>query len=113
MGNTPLKKNKVKTAPSQGGQHLGDHSDLVILGSGSAAFAAALRAQGLEKTPVMTEDRTLGETCVNRGCLPCKNLIEAAQIVFTSAHPRYPGLDATPMPLSFPELVAPTNKLMR
>ena len=53
------------------------HYNLVILGSGSTAFAAALRAQELGKTAVMTEERTLGGTCVNRGCLPSKNLIEA------------------------------------
>ena len=40
--------------------------NLVILGSGSTAFAAALRAQELGKTAVMTEERTLGGTCVNR-----------------------------------------------
>jgi len=44
--------------------------DLVILGSGSTAFAAANRAEELGKTAVMTEVRTLGGTCVNRGCLP-------------------------------------------
>ena len=33
------------------------HFDLVILGSGSTAFAAALRAQELGKTSVMTEER--------------------------------------------------------
>ena len=49
--------------------------DLVILGSGSTAFAAALRAAELGKTAAMTEARTLGGTCVNRGCLPSKNLI--------------------------------------
>ncbi len=52
--------------------------DLVILGSGSTAFAAALRAQEMGKTAVMTEERAIGGTCVNRGCLPSKNLIEAA-----------------------------------
>jgi mercuric reductase len=57
------------------------HYDLVILGSGSTAFAAALRAQALGKTSVMTEERTTGGTCVNRGCLPSKNLIEAAKII--------------------------------
>jgi mercuric reductase len=50
------------------------HYDLVILGSGSTAFAAALRAQELGKTSIMTEERTTGGTCVNRGCLPSKNL---------------------------------------
>src|SRR5438128_466360 len=69
-----------------------EHYDLVILGSGSTAFAAAIHAQELGKTAVMTEGRTLGGTCVNRGCLPSKNLIEAARLVYDAAHPRYPGL---------------------
>src|SRR5881296_2986349 len=79
--------------------------DLVILGSGSTAFAAALRAAELGKLVVMTEVRTLGGTCVNRGCLPSKNLIEAARIVWESRRPRYPGLAAADMRLDFAELV--------
>jgi len=69
---------------------MADQFDLVILGSGSTAFAAALRAQELGKTAVMTEERTVGGTCVNRGCLPSKNLIEAAMLVHDARHPRYP-----------------------
>lgn len=79
--------------------------DLVVLGSGSTAFAAALRAQELGKTAVMTEERTLGGTCVNRGCLPSKNLIEAAQLVHDAAHPRYPGLRPATLEVDFPALV--------
>ena len=84
-----------------------DHSDLVILGSGSTAFAAALRAQELGKTAVMTEERTIGGTCVNRGCLPSKNLIEAAKLVFDARNPRYPGLttDGAGLRVDFRELV--------
>ena len=66
--------------------------DLVILGSGSTAFAAALTARAMGRTAVMTESRALGGTCVNRGCLPSKNLIEAAKLVHDARHPRYPGL---------------------
>ncbi len=51
---------------------MAQHFDLVILGSGSTAFAAALHAAELGKTAVMTEVRTVGGTCVNRGCLPRK-----------------------------------------
>ena len=36
------------------------HYDLVILGSGSTAFAAAIRAGELGKRVVMTEMRTVG-----------------------------------------------------
>ncbi len=79
--------------------------DLVILGSGSTAFAAALRAQELGKTAVMTEERTIGGTCVNRGCLPSKNLIEAAKIIHDARHPRYPGLTPAEIGLDFRKLV--------
>lgn len=79
--------------------------DLVILGSGSTAFAAAIRAAELGKTAAMTESRTLGGTCVNRGCLPSKNLIEAARIYWEAHHPRYPGLLPRGMDLNFKELV--------
>lgn len=70
-----------------------DHRyDLIILGSGSTAFAAAIRAAELGKRVVMTESRTVGGTCVNRGCLPSKHLIGAAEIAHTMRHPRYPGI---------------------
>ena len=75
--------------------------DLLILGSGSTAFAAALRAQELGKSVVMTEERTLGGTCVNRGCLPSKNLIEAARLVHEAAHPRIPGIEPVRVPFDF------------
>jgi len=83
----------------------GEHFDLVILGSGSTAFAAALRAAELGKTAVMTERRTLGGTCVNRGCLPSKNLIEAARLIWEAQHPRYPGLQPARLDFDFRELI--------
>jgi mercuric reductase len=80
--------------------------DLVILGSGSTAFAAALAAQELGKTVVMTEERIVGGTCVNRGCLPSKNLIEAARLLHDARHPRYPGLTPCEMALDVQTLIA-------
>ena len=81
------------------------HFDLVILGSGPTAFAAALRAQEFGKTAVMTEERTIGGTCVNRGCLPSKNLIEAAKIIHDARHPRYPGVSPAELGLDFRKLI--------
>src|SRR5258708_18685231 len=86
--------------------------DLVILGSGSTAFAAALRAQELGRPAVMTEERTLGGTCVNRGCLPSKNLIEAARLLYDAQHPRYPGLAPTALGLDFGQLIAQKDRVI-
>src|SRR5256885_10330441 len=87
--------------------------DLVILGSGSTAFAAALHAAELGKSAVMTESRLVGGTCTNRGCLPSKNLIEAARLVYDAAHPRYPGLSAVQMEIRWASLLAQKDELIR
>jgi mercuric reductase len=86
--------------------------DLVILGSGSTAFAGALRAAELGKTAVMTEARVVGGTCVNRGCLPSKNLIEAARIVHEAAQPRYPGLTPAKISVDFRALVQQKDEVV-
>lgn len=89
-----------------------DHYDLVILGSGSTAFAAAITANELGKTAVMTESRTIGGTCVNRGCLPSKNLIEAAKLLHDAREPRYPGLTGRELGLDFGRLIAQKDEVI-
>jgi len=86
--------------------------DLVILGSGSTAFAAAITANELGKTAVMTEERTVGGTCVNRGCLPSKNLIEAARLLHDARAPRYPGLVGCDLGLDFRQLIVQKDEVI-
>lgn len=86
--------------------------DLLILGSGSTAFAAALAAQELGKRSVMAEERPIGGACVNRGCLPSKNLIEAAKLIHDAANPRYPGLKPCRIELDFPALIAQKDEVV-
>src|SRR5664279_559447 len=52
--------------------------DLIILGSGSTAFAAALRATSYGARVLMFEKSVLGGTCINWGCIPSKTQIHAA-----------------------------------
>src|SRR5258708_5115864 len=86
--------------------------DFVILGSGSTAFAAAIRSAEFGKTVAMTERRTLGGTCVNRGCLPSKNLIAAAGIIHDAAHPRYPGIEPARLRFNFSELIRQKDEVI-
>ena len=92
---------------------MAEQYDLVILGSGSTAFAAALKAAELGKTTAMTESRTVGGTCVNRGCLPSKNLIEAARIYWEAEHPRFPGLRGKKLDLDFKALIAGKDEVIK
>ena len=86
--------------------------DLVILGSGSTAFAAALKAAELGKRAVMTEARTIGGTCVNRGCLPSKNLIEAAKLIHEARHPRFPGIEPCEVQFDFGALIGQKDEVI-
>src|SRR5690606_5913135 len=53
--------------------------DLIIIGGGSAAFSAAIKAESIGLTTLMVNDGLdFGGTCVNVGCIPSKNLIRAA-----------------------------------
>ncbi len=92
---------------------MSDAFDFLILGSGSTAFAAAIRAADLGARVAMVERRTLGGTCANRGCLPSKNLIEAARIVHEAAHPRYAGLTPGTVGVDFAALVAQKDDVVR
>lgn len=92
---------------------MSDAFDLLILGSGSTAFAAAIRAADLGARVAMVERRTLGGTCANRGCLPSKNLIEAARIVHEASHPRYSGLTPATVGVDFAALVAQKDGVVR
>jgi dihydrolipoamide dehydrogenase len=54
--------------------------DLVVLGGGSAGYAAALRAAELDLSVVMIERDKVGGTCLHRGCIPTKALLHAAEV---------------------------------
>jgi mercuric reductase len=71
-----LRSGRETPALDGGGVH--DY-DLIVLGSGSAAFAAAIRARDLGKSVVLVEQGTIGGTCVNVGCVPSKSLLAGSE----------------------------------
>ncbi len=69
---------------------------LVIVGGGSAAFAAALKASDLgAQVTLINDGLPLGGTCVNVGCVPSKTLIRAAESVHRANHPGFAGIEGT------------------
>ena len=56
--------------------------DLVVLGSGTGGYSAAIRAAGLGlKVAVVEKEDRCGGTCLNRGCIPTKALLHAAEVM--------------------------------
>src|SRR2546427_10389837 len=87
--------------------------DLVILGSGSAAFAAALKAADHEARTAMIERSTLGGTCVNVGCVPSKNLLRAGEIRYYDSHREFPGITPGKTTLEFNRILEQKNQIVR
>ncbi|MFF7105004.1 FAD-dependent oxidoreductase, partial [Streptomyces nigra] len=54
--------------------------DLVVLGGGSAGYAAALRGAQLGLRTALVEKYKLGGTCLHNGCIPTKALLHAGEI---------------------------------
>jgi mercuric reductase len=69
-------------------------SDLLVIGGGSAGFAAAIRAADLGATAAIVSAGTLGGTCVNVGCVPSKTLIRAAEAHHRAEHHAFAGIRA-------------------
>ena len=69
--------------------------DLVILGSGSGGYAAALRAAQLGMSVALIERDKLGGTCLHRGCIPTKALLHAAEVADTTKEAAHFGVQAT------------------
>jgi mercuric reductase len=68
--------------------------DLVIIGGGAGAFAAAIRADELGIKAVMINDGLpLGGTCVNVGCAPSKTLLHAAERISQASQHKVPSID--------------------
>jgi len=65
---------------------------VAIIGTGSAAFAAAIRSVEEGATVTVIEAGTVGGTCVNVGCVPSKIMIRAAHVAHLQAQHPFPGL---------------------
>lgn len=69
--------------------------DFVILGSGTTAFAGALKGAEMGARVLMVEQAQLGGTCVNWGCVPSKTLIAKAEAHFEARRSAPYGVNLT------------------
>lgn len=60
--------------------------DLIILGGGPGGYVAAEQAAHTGMKVALIEKDALGGTCLNRGCIPTKSLLNAAKIYKHAQH---------------------------
>jgi len=60
--------------------------DVIVLGGGPGGYAAALYGASAGLKMALVEENKVGGTCLNRGCIPAKALLQAAEVYRTVGH---------------------------
>ncbi|MGZ9159626.1 MAG: dihydrolipoyl dehydrogenase [Candidatus Limnocylindrales bacterium] len=66
--------------------------DLVVLGAGTGGYSAAFRAAQLGLKVALVDEDKIGGTCLHRGCIPTKALLESAAFADRVRHAKEFGL---------------------
>jgi mercuric reductase len=87
--------------------------DLIIIGGGSAAFSAAIKAESLGLSTLMVNGGLdFGGTCVNVGCVPSKNLIRAGETAYHATHSNFAGIKPKGVDIDFAQTIKDKKKLV-
>ena len=66
--------------------------DLVVLGAGTGGYTAAFRAAQLGLKVALVDEDKIGGTCLHRGCIPTKALLESAAFADRVRHAKDYGI---------------------
>ena len=60
--------------------------DLIVVGGGPGGYASALYGASAGLSIALVEEDKVGGTCLHRGCIPAKALLQAAEVSRTISH---------------------------
>lgn len=87
--------------------------DFLVIGGGSAGYAAARTAQAMGKRVAIVDSaRELGGLCILRGCMPSKTLLHPADILHHARHSEILGFRVADAHLDMPALQAWKRKVI-
>lgn len=89
-----------------------ENYDLLVIGGGSAGFAAAIKAREQNVSVAIVNEGLIGGTCVNVGCIPSKNLLHAAEMVGLAKQNAYPGLQVSAEVTDFAALIRQKDEVV-
>lgn len=81
---------------------MAERFDVVVLGGGPGGYASALYGAAAGLRVAMIEESRVGGTCLHRGCIPAKELLQTAEVLRTVRTAKEFGVDAGQPSLSLP-----------
>jgi len=87
--------------------------DLIVIGAGWAGYNCALKAKELGLKVAIVENKEIGGTCLNRGCIPTKTLIQSAKVYSLLKKSKNFGIESGEFKVNISEIVARKNKIVQ
>lgn len=91
--------------------------ELIIIGSGPAGYVAAIRAGQLGIKTAIIEKSEIGGTCLNRGCIPSKAMIESAKLYQKIIHDAdkfgIKGIDKSKISFNYEKAIKRADSIVR
>ena len=84
--------------------------DLIVIGAGSGLDIANASAQKGHTVALIEKDR-MGETCLNRRCIPSKLLIHSADVIQTIKRANLFGINIDGISIDYQKIVNRVNKI--
>ncbi len=104
--NAPTASSQESAAPS------GDIS-IIVIGGGPGGYPAAIRASQLGAKVTIIEKDQFGGTCLNRGCIPTKALLQSAGVYRGAKGAEMFGVKAGDVKLDFPAVMKRKNTVVK
>jgi mercuric reductase len=111
VSETELEKSRTETGNTAEKNHNYDY-DLIVIGGGSAAFSAAIKFADEGKKVCVVENWVIGGTCLNRGCVPSKHLLEAARIYYEPLSNKFKGIETKQTRIDLKEIIKVKTELL-
>lgn len=90
-----------------------EERDVVIVGGGPAGYVAAIRVSQLGGKATLIENDVVGGTCLNRGCIPTRALVEAANLIDTGKNARDWGVKYGEVEIDFTRMMARKDTVVK
>jgi len=99
-------------APAAPAAAAGD-THVVVIGGGPGGYPAAIRAAQLGAKVTIIEKDEFGGTCLNRGCLPTKALLQSAGMYHGAKEAKTFGINVGDVKIDFPAVMARKNTVVK
>ncbi|HET7615951.1 MAG TPA: FAD-dependent oxidoreductase, partial [Bacillales bacterium] len=87
--------------------------DLIVIGGGPGGYSAAVTAAKSGRKVALVEERELGGTCLNRGCIPSKTMLKYAEVLKIMEKAKAWGIEAGSLRISFDKMKANKDDVIR